>query len=59
MSRLPIAAGNWKMNKTVEEASEFTEALLGLSPNTSDIEVILCPPFVSLYPCLLYTSRCV
>lgn len=50
MSRLPIAAGNWKMNKTVEEASEFTEALLGLSPNTSDIEVILCPPFVSLYP---------
>ncbi|NLJ50461.1 MAG: triose-phosphate isomerase [Candidatus Atribacteria bacterium] len=50
MSRLPIAAGNWKMNKTIEEASEFAEALLGFSPNTSDIEIILCPPFVSLYP---------
>ncbi|QPM69238.1 triose-phosphate isomerase [Atribacter laminatus] len=50
MSRIPIAAGNWKMNKTVEEASEFAEALLDLSPNTSDIEVILCPPFVTLYP---------
>ncbi len=50
MSRLPIAAGNWKMNKTVEEASAFAEALLGLSPNTTEIEIILCPPFISLYP---------
>lgn len=50
MARLPITAGNWKMNKTVEEASEFAEAFLSLSPNTSDIEIILCPPYVSLYP---------
>ena len=50
MSRLPIAAGNWKMNKTVEEASAFVEALLGMVPHNSEIEIIICAPFISLYP---------
>ncbi len=50
MLRLPIAAGNWKMNKTVKEASAFAEALLDMTKNTQGIEIIICPPFVSLYP---------
>ena len=28
MPRIPIAAGNWKMNKTSQEASAYAEAFL-------------------------------
>ena len=27
MSRKPIIAGNWKMNKTAQEAGDFVEAV--------------------------------
>ncbi|WP_369017409.1 triose-phosphate isomerase [Thermatribacter velox] len=46
--RIPIAAGNWKMNKTVAEASAYAEALLQ-ELDTPGVEVIICPPFTSLY----------
>lgn len=38
------------MNKTVEEASVFAEALLAGLPGMDGIEVIICPPFTALYP---------
>lgn len=46
--RKPIAAGNWKMNKNIAEASAYAEALLQ-ELGTLDVEVIICPPFTSLH----------
>ncbi len=43
--RKPFVAGNWKMNKTVEQASLLVADLL---PGLQKIERVLCPPFPSL-----------
>lgn len=48
MIRTPIAAGNWKMNKTSQEASAYAEAFLREVDNFQKVEIILCPPFTSL-----------
>ena len=48
--RTPIIAGNWKMNKTVAETLELVreiKQLLGEAPE--NVEVVLCPPFTSLW----------
>lgn len=50
MARIPLIAGNWKMYKTVGEAVELVEALLAGLAQTSDREVLVCPPFTALYP---------
>lgn len=47
--RTPIMAGNWKMYKTVDEAVELVEGLLAGLGDTSDREVVVCPPFTALY----------
>ncbi|MGT2866015.1 triose-phosphate isomerase [Streptococcus fryi] len=39
MSRKPIIAGNWKMNKTVQEAISFVEEVKGQLPSTDVIDV--------------------
>ncbi len=45
-----MIAGNWKMNTTVSEAVELVgEIRKGIS-GTYDVEVVVCPPFVSLVP---------
>ncbi len=49
--RVPIIAGNWKMNTTLATASELTLALRDeLARLVSDgrEEIVLCPPFISL-----------
>jgi len=46
--RIPIIAGNWKMNKTVSEARELTLAMLEALDAVQGVEVVLCPPFVDL-----------
>lgn len=48
MSRLPIVAGNWKMNKTPAEAGELARVLVSALNTLGGVEVVLCPPFVSL-----------
>ena len=48
--RTPIVAGNWKMNKTVEESLEFIPDLLPGIEGVSGVEIVLCPPFTSLWP---------
>jgi triosephosphate isomerase len=48
MTRTPVIAGNWKMNKTPDEAAALARDLLAQLANTSGVEVILCPAFVSL-----------
>lgn len=46
--RLPIIAGNWKMNKTPQQVAEFARALIaGLEP-LADAERVVCPPFIDI-----------
>lgn len=45
--RKKIVAGNWKMNKTLEEAQILASELMGMVTGevNSSVEVILCAPF--------------
>ena len=45
--RKPIIAGNWKMNKTPDEAKELVEALIPLVKDAA-CDVVVCPPYVDL-----------
>ena len=40
--------GNWKMNTTVAEGEELAAGILSGLPHGTGVEVVLCPPFVSL-----------
>lgn len=44
--RTKIIAGNWKMNKTFQEAEDLTAKITEATElmNLADVEVILCPP---------------
>lgn len=44
----PLIAGNWKMNTTVGEASTLATAVKNAVAGVSGVDVVLCPPFVSL-----------
>jgi len=46
--RRPFVAGNWKMNKTVDQASVLVQELLPGLEEFSGVERVLCPPFTSL-----------
>src|SRR5207344_3084419 len=46
--RVPLIAGNWKMNKTVAEAEEFIQALLPRVSTADRVDVAICPPFTAL-----------
>lgn len=49
MKRIPFIAGNWKMNKTVEEALALIRELKGSLKEVQDVEVAIAPPFTALY----------
>ena len=44
-----LIAGNWKMNKTVKETKEYLEKFIPLVAGVNNVEIILVPPFTSLY----------
>lgn len=46
--RTPIIAGNWKLNKTSDEAVELVKALKTEIIGISDVDVVVCPVFPSL-----------
>jgi triosephosphate isomerase len=46
--RIPLVAGNWKMNKTAPEAVQLVEELLPLIEERGETEVTLCPAFTAL-----------
>lgn len=46
--RKPFVAGNWKMNKTVEQASVLVQQLLPGLQQVPEVERVLCPPATSL-----------
>ncbi len=48
--RVPVAAANWKMNKTVGEALHFLELFLDGWEERSEAEVIIAAPFTALLP---------
>lgn len=46
--RKPFVAGNWKMNKTVEQARTLVAELLPGLQAVSGVEKVICPPFPAL-----------
>ncbi len=44
-----LIAGNWKMNKTVPESLELVHALMRKLNSSCPAEVVLIPPFTSLF----------
>ncbi|MBI4331258.1 MAG: triose-phosphate isomerase [Chloroflexi bacterium] len=47
--RIPIIAGNWKMNATVSEAVQLVRDMLPGMEKIDGVEKVICPPFVSLW----------
>jgi len=50
MSRKPIIAGNWKMNKTLSEAQAFVEAVKNNLPSSDNVESVIGAPALFLAP---------
>ena len=50
MNKKYIIAGNWKMNKTVDESIEFYRELEKKITVNEDIKILIFPPFTSLHP---------
>lgn len=48
MARRPIIAGNWKMNKTVEEAISIAIGLKRKFYTFGEADIVICPPFTAL-----------
>ena len=46
--RIPMIAGNWKMNTTVSEAVKLVNELRQELDAIDNVEKVLCPPFISL-----------
>jgi len=46
--RVPMIAGNWKMNTTLSEAVELVSKMLRELDEIGNVEKVLCPPFISL-----------
>lgn len=47
-NRTPIIAGNWKMFKTIAEASDFMAVILPLVADWRIAEIVIFPSFISL-----------
>ncbi len=48
MARKPMMAANWKMNKTVREAQDYTAALLPRAEDSQGVDVAVFTPFTCL-----------
>jgi triosephosphate isomerase len=46
--RVPVIAGNWKMNTTVGEAIKLVNEMRPRLDKINNVDKIICPPFVSL-----------
>jgi triosephosphate isomerase (TIM) len=47
--RVPFIAANWKMFKTVHEAVVFAKEFRNLVKDTTDVEIVVAPPFTALH----------
>ena len=48
--RMPLIAGNWKMNTTLSEAVALVSKMRPGLDQIEGVEKVICPPFVSLAP---------
>ena len=48
MPRRPFIAGNWKMNKTIDEGKALVEELKEMLGGVNGVDIAVCPTFVSL-----------
>jgi triosephosphate isomerase len=48
VKRVPLIAGNWKMNKTEQQAIALVRVIMQRLKPGSKLEVLVCPPFTSL-----------
>ncbi len=49
MTRRPLVAGNWKMNKTASEATQLLQQLSYSYEDTCEsVDIVVCPPFTAL-----------
>jgi len=46
--RKPIIAGNWKLNKTINEAAQLVEAIKREVLDITDVDTVVCPVFTAL-----------
>jgi len=46
--RVPMIAGNWKMNTTISEAVELVSEMRRGLDEIGDVDKVVCPPFISL-----------
>ncbi len=46
--RIPMIAGNWKMNTTVDEAVVLVKEMRPELDRIDNVDKVICPPFVSL-----------
>ena len=49
MKKIPIVAGNWKMNKTASETMTFIDNVQKTLENSESVSVIFAPPFTGLF----------
>lgn len=49
MTRRPLVAGNWKMNKTASEATRLLQQLsYSYESDFDGVDIVVCPPFTAL-----------
>ncbi len=48
MKRLPMIAGNWKINTNIDEAVKLVKTMLPNLDKLTNVEKVVCPPFISL-----------
>ncbi len=46
--RRPLIAGNWKLNKTINEAEELTTALVAELADVTETDILIAPVFTAL-----------
>lgn len=46
--RTPIIAGNWKMNKTAEEAAAFVREMKAELEQVEGVDAVVCPPSIAI-----------
>lgn len=46
--RVPLVAGNWKMNKTIAEARHLVSDMVPSLQAVGGVDKVLCPPFTAL-----------
>ena len=52
VQRIPLIAGNWKMNKTVDESLALIDEMLDDLNAYEEVETVICPPFIALFPAM-------